>query len=164
MKLYLIRHGIAQERQPEIADENRELTLEGRARTQKVARRLKNLDLYFDIILSSPFTRARQTASILVEAGLGKSFEESAYLAFEGSIHNWIEKWWQVKHYSPQTRLALVGHEPCLSEWAEMLLWGKTSSSLVLKKAGMIGIEVPNGGSPLGRAQMFWLTPPRLLL
>ncbi|MEM7725262.1 MAG: phosphohistidine phosphatase SixA [Cyanobacteria bacterium P01_A01_bin.45] len=164
MKLYLIRHGIAQERELGIADENRELTPQGREKTKKVASRLKELDIYFDIILTSSFTRALQTASILLETGLGKSFEESAYLGFEGSINDWIEKWWQVKNLSPQTRLALVGHEPCLSEWAEILLWGKTTSSLVLKKAGMIGIEVPNGVSPLGRCQMFWLTPPRLLI
>jgi phosphohistidine phosphatase len=58
----------------------------------------------------------------------------------------------------------MVGHEPCLTNWAEILLWGEAKEQLVLKKAGMIGIKVPDDGSPVGRSQMFWLTHPKYLL
>ncbi|MBD2354866.1 phosphohistidine phosphatase SixA [Tolypothrix sp. FACHB-123] len=164
MELYLIRHGIAEERASAIKDEERVLTKEGRQKTEKVAQRLVKLDLHFNLILTSPLARARQTAEILIKTGLSSQMEESLHLAPDGNIHNWLHNWLEPRNYSQNTQIALVGHEPCLSQWAEILLWGETKASLVLKKAGMIGIKLPEIGSPLGRSQMYWLTPPKYLL
>ncbi|WP_413172762.1 phosphohistidine phosphatase SixA [Anabaena azotica] len=164
MELYLIRHGIAQEHQPGLKDEERQLTKEGRQKTEKVAQRLLKLDLHFDLILTSPLVRAQQTAEILIAAGLSSQLEISHYLSFEGDINSWLKDWLEIRNYTQQTTIALVGHEPCLSSWAEILLWGEAKERLVLKKAGMIGIKLPDDGSPLGRSQMFWLTPPKYLL
>ncbi|MDZ8051455.1 MAG: phosphohistidine phosphatase SixA [Aulosira sp. ZfuVER01] len=164
MELYLIRHGIAQERSAEIKDEERSLTKEGRQKTKKVAQRLVKLDLNFDLIVTSPLVRARQTAEILIEAGLSPKMEESHYLAPDGNIQSWLKDWLEPRNYAQNTQIALVGHEPDLSQWAEILLWGEIKASLVLKKAGMIGIKLPEIGSPLGRSQMYWLTPPKYLL
>ncbi|WP_353929943.1 phosphohistidine phosphatase SixA [Okeanomitos corallinicola TIOX110] len=164
MQLYLIRHGIAEEHQPELKDEERQLTKEGRQKTEKVAQRLVKLGLKFDLILSSPFVRAHQTADILIAAGLSSQLEISDHLTFAGDIHNWLEDWFHPRNFPQNTQLALVGHEPCLSSWAEILLWGEAKEQLILKKAGMIGIKLPDDGSPVGRSQMFWLTPPKYLL
>jgi phosphohistidine phosphatase len=164
VELYLIRHGIAQERQAGLKEEDRQLTKEGRQKTEKVAERLLQLDLQFDVIVTSPLVRARQTAEILLATGLGSQLEESTHLAPGGNLSNWLVYWLEPKNYPQNTRLALVGHEPDLSNWAEILLWGETKGCLVLKKAGMIGIKLPETGSVLGRSQMFWLTPPKYLL
>lgn len=164
MELYFIRHGIAEEKRSDIKDEERSLTKAGREKTEKVAQRLKNLGFHFDLIATSPLVRARQTAEILITAGLSSQLEECIYLAPDGRIDNWVVDWLQARNYSPQTQLALVGHEPDLSAWAEIFLWGQTKATLVLKKAGMIGVKLPEKGSPLGRSQMFWLTPPKYLL
>jgi phosphohistidine phosphatase len=178
VELYLIRHGIAQEGGLDITDEERSLTQEGRQKTEKVAQRLKKLGLQFDLIVTSPLVRARQTAEILIGTGLSSQMEESSHLAPDGQISNWLVDWLEPKNYSQNTQLALVGHEPCLSNWAEILLWGseivngesragefsEVKAGLVLKKAGMIGIKLPESGSPLGRSQMFCLTPPKYLL
>ncbi len=165
MELYLIRHGIAEQASDRIKDEQRRLTKEGRQKTEKIAQRLKKLGLSFDLIITSPLVRARQTADILIAAGLASQLEECAYLAPPGDrIFNWWEDWFEPRKFASNTRLALVGHEPCLSNWAEILLWGEAKERLVLKKAGMIGLRVPETGSALGRSQMFWLTPPKYLL
>jgi phosphohistidine phosphatase len=164
MELYLIRHGIAEEKDLGIKDEERSLTEEGRQKTEKVAQKLVKLGLNFDLILTSPLVRARQTAEILIAEKLSSQLEESSHLAPDGEISSWLKDWLKPKKYSPNTQLALVGHEPGLSSWAEILLWGEVKESLVLKKAGMIGIKLPETGSPLGRSQMFWLTPPKYLL
>ncbi|MBH8565076.1 phosphohistidine phosphatase SixA [Nostoc sp. CENA67] len=164
MELYLIRHGIAEEKQPGLKDEQRNLTKEGRQKTEKVAHRLEKLGLQFDLILTSPLVRARQTAEILIAAGVSSQLEESTHLAPDGQISSWLLNWLEPRNYSPNTQLALVGHEPCLSSWAEILLWGEVKASLVLKKAGMIGIKLPEIGSAVGRSQMFWMTPPKYLL
>ncbi|MEC4812556.1 MAG: phosphohistidine phosphatase SixA [Scytonema sp. PMC 1069.18] len=164
MELYLIRHGIAEERRSDLPEEERSLTKEGRQKTEKVAHRLKKLGLHFDLIATSPLMRAHQTAEIFISAGLASQLEECHHLAPNGHIYNWVVEWLEPRNYSPETRLALVGHEPNLSSWAEILIWGQDKAALVLKKAGMIGVKVPEKGSPLGRSQMFWLTPPKYLL
>lgn len=164
MELYLIRHGIAQQRQADIKDEERSLTKEGQKKTEKVAQQLKKLGLHFDLIATSPRVRARQTAEILIATGLSSQLEECAYLAPNGKIDSWVVDWLEPRNYSHQTQLALVGHEPNLGDWAEILIWGQAKTGLVLKKAGMIGLKLPEKGSPLGRSQMFWLTPPKYLL
>ncbi|MBU7583917.1 MAG: phosphohistidine phosphatase SixA [Nostoc sp. TH1S01] len=164
MELYLIRHGIAQERQAGIKDEERELTKEGRQKTEKVAQRLLKLDLQFNLIVTSPLVRARQTAEILVATGLSSQLEESPHLAPGGHLSSWLVYWLEPKNYSQNTQIALVGHEPDLSNWAEILLWGEVKGCLVLKKAGMIGVKLPEAGAVVGRSQMFWLTPPKYLL
>jgi phosphohistidine phosphatase len=164
MELYLIRHGIAEEHQPELKDEERQLTKEGRQKTVKVAQRLVNLNLHFDLILTSPLIRAQQTAEILMTAQLSSQLESSPHLAPQGDINNWLTDWLIPRNYTYKTKLALVGHEPCLSNWAEILLWGEAKACLVLKKAGMIGIKLPEQDSPLGRSQMFCLIQPKYLL
>ncbi|MBD2296263.1 phosphohistidine phosphatase SixA [Anabaena sphaerica FACHB-251] len=164
MELYLIRHGIAEEHQPGLKDEERSLTTEGRQKTEKVAQRLVKLGLKFDLILTSPLVRAQQTAEILIAAGLSSQLETSDHLSFEGDINSWLKDWLEPRKYTQKNQIALVGHEPCLSSWAEILLWGEAKDRLLLKKAGMIGIKLPDDASPLGRSQMFWLTPPKYLL
>jgi phosphohistidine phosphatase len=168
MELYLIRHGIAEEKREDIKDEERKLTKEGKQKTEKVAHKIAELDLKFDFILTSPLVRAYQTAEILVKAGLGSKLEESTYLAPGGSISAWITDWLepntQSAKISPETKLALVGHEPDLGNWAEILVWGEAKGNIVLKKAGTIGIKIPEEATPLGNSQMFLLTSPKYLL
>ncbi|MBN3947719.1 MAG: phosphohistidine phosphatase SixA [Nostoc sp. NMS7] len=164
MELYLIRHGIAEDKGLGIKDEERSLTKEGRQKTEKVAQKLVKLGLNFDLILTSPLVRSRQTAEILIAEKLSSQLEESSHLAPDGEISSWLKDWLEPRNYSQNSQLALVGHEPGFTNWAEILLWGEVKASLVLKKAGMIGIKLPETGSPLGRSQMFWLTPPKYLL
>ena len=61
MYLYLIRHGIAQEHQLDIKDEERSLTIEGRKKTEKIAQRLIQLKFKFDLILTRPLYRDWET-------------------------------------------------------------------------------------------------------
>jgi phosphohistidine phosphatase len=162
-ELYLIRHGLAGEHGSYSNDHERPLTEEGKQKTRQVADRLLSLGLNFDLILTSPLVRAQQTANILLKAGLSQQLQEVSYLAPGGNIDTWVE-WLRSQNQSENLRLALVGHEPGLSEWAETLLWGKSSGAFELKKAGIIGLTLPKEGSPVGNSSLFWLTPPRFLL
>jgi phosphohistidine phosphatase len=163
LEIYLIRHGIAAPAQGYDSDRDRPLTDEGKQKTKKVAQRLSKLGLKFDLILTSPLVRARQTAEILQNAGLSSHLEVSPYLDFDGNIHDWLA-WLENWQQKDGGCLALVGHEPNLAAWAETLVWGEACGNLSLKKAGIIGLELPQTSSPVGIAQLFWLTPPRLLL
>uniref|UniRef100_A0ACD5GP52 Phosphohistidine phosphatase SixA n=1 Tax=Desertifilum tharense IPPAS B-1220 TaxID=1781255 RepID=A0ACD5GP52_9CYAN len=100
MELYLIRHGIAADREAYERDRDRPLTEEGRKKTQKVAKRLRSLDLNFDLILTSPLIRARQTAEILLSQHLAPLLQESEHLAPEGELQAWLA--WLNSQYRPQ--------------------------------------------------------------
>lgn len=162
MQLYIIRHGLAGQHGDYPNDDERPLTTEGKRKTEQVARRLRQLGLKFDLILTSPLTRAKQTAEILKAADLSDSLKVEGYLAPSGDIQTWLA--WFEAWRTPEKTLALVGHEPGLSSWAETLIWGEVRDRILLKKAGAIGLEVPDHGVILANCQLFWLTPPRFLL
>jgi phosphohistidine phosphatase len=161
--LYLIRHGIAADRELYEIDEERPLTKDGDRKTRKVAQKLKSLNLKFDIVLSSPLVRARQTAEILKSVGLTDHVEEFPPLAPEGEINFWLD-WYRNWSQTVGKSLALVGHQPDLGNWAEILIWGDVREALIVKKAGIIGITLPDQGSLVGNSQLLWLTPPKFLL
>ena len=70
MNLYLLRHGIAEDLgTPGILnDADRPLTAKGEQKLEEVARAMAALELSFDLILSSPYLRARQTTAIIAKA------------------------------------------------------------------------------------------------
>jgi phosphohistidine phosphatase len=161
--LYLIRHGLAGQFGDYPDDTQRPLSPEGREKTQRLARRWLDLGLQFDLILTSPLQRAQDTAQILLSTGLSEQLETHDCLAPEGELGTWLD-WVARLESRPDATLALVGHEPNLSQWAELLIWGECRGRIVLKKAGAIGLHLPETGSPIGHSHLFWLTPPRLLL
>jgi len=164
MEVYLIRHGIAAERGTYADDQQRPLNDKGRDKTTKVANRMLTNGLKFDLILTSPLIRAYQTTEILQQVGLATTSEIFESLKPGGEIEPWL-KWLQAYQLeNPQNKLALVGHQPDLSNWAEMLIGGSIRNQMVLKKAGVIGIEMPQIGIPIARSTLFLLTAPKWLI
>jgi phosphohistidine phosphatase len=164
VEVYLVRHGIAAERGTYDDDEQRPLTNKGHSKTITVAQSLLATGLKFDLILSSPLVRASQTAEILKQAGLSKTIKMNEFLKPDGNIEQWLE-WqqiWQLQH--PESKLALVGHQPDLGNWAEMLLWGSIKGQITVKKAGIIGLKLPHLGTPISRSTLFLLTSPKWLI
>ncbi|MEO0532274.1 MAG: phosphohistidine phosphatase SixA [Cyanobacteria bacterium P01_A01_bin.123] len=162
-ELYLIRHGIAAERGTYDNDCDRPLTAKGDVKTHQIAERLKALGLNFETLLTSPLVRARQTADILSAVGLSAAVDVCDHLAPNGNFAAWLT-WLASWQQTGQSRLALIGHEPDLSRWAQILVEGQISDRWVLKKAGVIGLQVPEARQARGQSQLVWLSPPRFLL
>jgi phosphohistidine phosphatase len=166
--LYFIRHGLAVERNDTDPDCDRTLTEEGKAKTKQVAKRLYELGLRFQAIHTSPFIRARQTSEIF---GIVFDIEPEILtdLAPQSNPGQNFDQWldrllqWRLTHPEASS-LGIIGHEPDLSTWAEMLLWGGTRDALVLKKAGIIGLSLPDHQSPIGESFLFLLLPPKLIV
>jgi phosphohistidine phosphatase len=176
MYLYLIRHAIAIDRDPNttdqnIDDESRPLTKLGRKKMAQVADRLQKSGLKFDLIITSPLVRARQTAEILMESQLGSDLEISPDLAPAGNLPAWLDNWGSRSPDRQLSTVALVGHAPNLSEWAELLIFDKIIDSpkerlrqrMLLKKGGVIGLKFPESGIAIGTAQLYCSIPPKFL-
>lgn len=164
MEVYLIRHGIAAERGTYSDDEQRPLVKQGREKTTKVAQYLLDKKLKFELILTSPLVRASQTAEILQQVGLTETITTFAPLKPGGAIASWLEWLLEFQFEHPDSKLALVGHQPDLGNWAEMLLCGSIQNQLKLKKAGVVGLELPEIGTPIARSTLFLLTAPKWMI
>ena len=165
--LYLIRHGIAGDRADYEDDTQRPLTDEGRKKTQQVAKRLYDLGLRFDLLQTSPLVRAQQTAETFADTFKNSPVEQFPELAPDGNLDKWLEwvKSWLANHPQPaKASLGIIGHEPDLSSWAEILIWGESKGALVLKKAGIIGLAMPEQDSWQGKGILFLSIPPKLLI
>jgi phosphohistidine phosphatase len=167
MYLYLIRHGIAEDPDPLLdpimRDESRVLTKLGRKKIAQVANRLQRLDLSFDLIITSPLIRARQTADILIDQQISTKLAISEDLKPAGNLPAWLMNWNDQSPTTDIANLALIGHEPNLSNWAELLIFGKICHKLILKKGGMIGLKFPDNRIVMGTAQLHCLIPPKYL-
>ena len=162
MNLFLLRHGMAVEQTiPEFKlDSDRPLTPEGRKKTGRIAAILSGLQISFDLILTSPYVRARQTAEIVVEVlGAQKALEIGKNLAPGNTLKQLIA---ELNHRStPLNEVLLVGHEPELSCLISILVTGKTGLALELKKSGLCKLEI--GTLRYGRcATLQWLLAPKL--
>ncbi|MEO0948233.1 MAG: phosphohistidine phosphatase SixA [Cyanobacteria bacterium J06641_5] len=167
MDIFFIRHGIAAERSLYAQDRDRPLTAAGRVKTARIARRLHAIGLKFDLMLSSPYRRARQTAEILLAEQLAPHYEFCDALMPGGSWHDWASWWqqWCALGDRAEASLALVGHQPSLGNWAELLVWGRASAKLTVKKAGIVGVRLsPGKGDPTARGELFLLSAPKWLL
>jgi phosphohistidine phosphatase len=158
-ELYLIRHGVAEERGDTWPDDSkRPLTDDGAARLRKSARGLVRMDVGFDVILTSPLVRARQTAEILAAAFPSRpAIVVVDSLAPGGSYQAFLM---DLEKQSRRGRIALVGHEPGIGELAAKLVGSR--HALSLKKGAVCRIDV-DVLPPAGPGALRWLATPRML-
>jgi phosphohistidine phosphatase len=159
LELYLIRHGIAEERGPQWPDDaKRPLTEKGIAALKQQAKALANLDITFDAIISSPLTRTRQTADTIAARLSGKpAVALSDALTPEGTAEAVVQ---ELASQSRKGRIALVGHEPNIGELCAYLIGA--SSPIVFKKGAICRIDF-DGVASKGAGQLQWFVPPRIL-
>ena len=165
IELLLLRHGIAEERRPGLDDGARNLTAEGRLRTETVLRRALALGLDSQILFSSPLTRARQTAEIAVAVGLAPGWQAAAALEPGGDLSGWLDTCLGSLPLPKGGRIGLVGHEPHLGQLAAQLL-GARPGAIALRKAGLLLVTLDPLREPGGpwKGQLSLLLRPRILL
>ena len=153
MILYFLRHGDAGEARP-TDDEQRPLTDSGVAALRAAGPLWRRLNLRPDAVLSSPLTRALQTAELLCEAIGGRPTADDR-LAPGAS---WGDFARAMAAVPDARRVLFVGHEPDLSR-AIVELTG--AASVRMRKGGLACLEfygVPEAGS----GEIAWLIDPDL--
>ena len=164
MDLYLMRHGVARERAAAAPhrDAERPLTRRGEKRVGQIARALGARGVSFDVILSSPLRRAKETAEIV--AGVFKRGVQpvlSRNLRPGGSPAALLEE--MATDHHKAASILIVGHEPYLSILISVMLSGRRDVALTMKKGSVCHLSVSS--IRYGRcATLEWLMPPAQLL
>jgi phosphohistidine phosphatase len=162
MKLLLIRHAIAEERE-EFAktgkdDQLRPLTDEGRKKMKQVARGLQQIVPEIDLLATSPLTRAAQTGAIVdtVYGGLKEvEIEELSPESTPNDFLRWLRK-------QKAACVAAVGHEPSISLILSWLLTGSERRIFAFRKGSACLLDFPDEVGA-GTATLVWaLTPAQL--
>lgn len=132
MELWLVRHANAEAVSGDGTDERRALDGKGRADFERSVAGLARLKVRFDRVLFSPFLRAQETAGLLMTACDGEA--EASLELCDQPRESLLERLQQLHESSERLRdetprentahLALVGHEPWLSQLAAWLVFG----------------------------------------
>ena len=153
MRLYVLRHAIAEDGAPGQPDSARQLTGTGRSRCRLVLARARASGVRPATILSSPYARAVQTAEI-AKAELGVPSAPVTTMTLAPWAH--VEDLWdEVRDRSQAGDVLLSGHNPQLSLFTAWLL-GARADALWLKKSALAALDIGRAG-PDPRAELRWL-------
>ncbi|MCL2777030.1 MAG: histidine phosphatase family protein [Polyangiaceae bacterium] len=159
MKLYIMRHGPAEDDSPTGRDANRALTKSGRARVHAVAQSLVDHDEAPLAILSSPLVRAFQTAQVVsavIEFAARVRAENNSQSSVAASVTSSVEMCPELGPgldaiglvsdlvRAERKRVMIVGHEPDLGMLVTRLV-GESHIAHIesgLLKAMVIGIKL----------------------
>lgn len=163
MNLYLLRHAIAVEAgAPGCSrDADRRLSEEGIRKLESVAIAMRGMGLEIEVVLTSPYVRARETARYVARVlGGDIPLVEAPSLSPSGTPASVARS---LKALAPMPEnVLLVGHEPNLGELASWLLSGNTRAQIRFKKAGLCRLSCA-GLNTGARATLEWLLTPRQL-
>lgn len=161
MQLYIVRHGIAIDREdPKCpAEAERYLTGEGIEKTKQAAKGLAALGATPDLMISSPYLRAMQTAEIFANSlDYPKAkIRQSQTLLPGGEPSALFRELAKEKHASS---VFVFGHAPHLDEVIAAAL-GSKQHITSLKKAGAALLELKRLAPPSG--ELAWLATPKML-
>ena len=160
MRLYLLRHAIALPRgTPGVRDEDRPLTEKGRNRMEQEAVGIGHIVSTFDVILTSPYKRAYETAVITARVlGIAKNLKIFDPLK-PGTSYDLLLN--ALKPYRNKEHIVLVGHEPDMSTIAATLI-SMTEPAIDFKKGSLCCIEIDTI-PPHAPGTLCWLLKPNHL-
>jgi len=158
-ELYVIRHGLAEVRGDAWPDDaKRPLSEDGIARMRKAARGLDRLGVTIDVVLTSALVRAKQTAE-LVAGGLNPRppLVTVDSLAPGGTYQDLVA---DLEKQAKRTRIALVGHEPGIGEFAARLIGSR--HPIEFKKGAICRIDL-DAIPPSGPGDIRRMMTPKIL-
>ena len=161
MQLYIVRHGIAIDREdPQCpAEAERYLTEEGVEKTKQVAKGVAALGVTGDLLITSPYVRAIQTAEIFADAlDYSRQKVRRNEMLLPGSEPNLLFR--ELAREKQASSIFVFGHAPQLDDVIATAL-GSKKHLTSLKKAGVALIELKRISPPMG--VLVWLATPRMM-
>ena len=128
---------------------------------RQIAKGLRALGVEFDLILSSPFVRATETAEILASVfKMKKEMQFSGNLVPMGDPGMLIA---EINENYTATNIAFVGHEPFLTAMVGLLVSENERIDLTLKKGGVCHLSADDLYHT-HKATLQWLLTPGILV
>jgi phosphohistidine phosphatase len=158
MDIYFLRHASAGQYSPGSNDDKRPLDKTGEQQSHDVGRALAALDPELDVIISSPLTRAMQSAEIVaMEIGYKDKIvtdaalrPEASYEAFDGLL----------ARYTKKKAIMLVGHNPSMTQLLIRMLSGSDAAGFIDFKKGAVAKVEKDGSGP---AVLKWCLTPKVI-
>ncbi len=161
MQIYIVRHGVAIDREdPKCPpDPERYLTEEGVEKPKQVAKGMATLGITGDVFLTSPYVRAAQTAEVFANAlDYAKQKIRRTDLLLPGAEPTQLFR--ELARDKQASTVFLFGHAPQLDDIIATAL-GSKKHVTSLKKAGVAFLELKRLSPPIG--QLVWLATPKML-
>ena len=163
MDVLVVRHAVALDKDEAnelgVADADRPLTKEGQRRMKGVARGLARAAPSLSALYSSPWRRAVETADLLRARFKGLRNVESDALLPQAEPEALV----QLFAGTPADALvAVVGHEPHLSNWVSWCLADGQRPLVELRKGGACLLRFEDTAGP-SRGKLRWLMTPSVL-
>ena len=158
MRLYLLRHGIAETSARSGRDADRVLTEEGREKVRNVVRRARAAGMWPTVILSSPLARALETAQIAARV-LGQEEKIVTSNAFIPDASP-EEAWDEIQAHKEQPEALIASHQPLCGALTAFLL-NSHALAVDFRKSALICIDLDGvGARPRGVLQ--WMLTAKL--
>ena len=156
MILYVVRHAEAVEGSDTLQDEWRFLTENGRLAAKKTSSSISRFGPKPRLTITSPLTRAVQTAEIAAENACRKNVIVASELLLPGADISELVA--HLKSCRDAKRVMLVGHEPQLGSLVATLL-GREDETISLKKGSCVTLKLDpdTEGKP---ASFLWYLAP----
>jgi phosphohistidine phosphatase len=161
MQLYIVRHGIAIDREDPNCppDPERFLTDEGMEKTRQVAKGVAEIGAVPDLMLSSPYLRAVQTAEIFASAlEQNKQKIRKSDLLLPGADP--MQLFRELAREKQASAVFIFGHAPHLDDLIATAI-GSKHHVTALKKAGVALVELRRMVPPSG--ELIWIATPKML-
>lgn len=158
MRLYLFRHGAAETSAHSGLDADRALTQEGREKVRNVVRRARAGGMWPNVILSSPFTRALETARVSAKA-LG---HEDMILTSDAFIPDASPEaaWAEIRTHKTESEVLVASHEPLCGALTAFLL-NSPALAVDFRKSTLVCIDL-EGAGPRPRGVLQWMLTSKL--
>ena len=150
MELFLMQHGKAL---PAEEAPQQPLSPEGVEQVRTSAAAIKKMGISFDVIISSPKQRARQTAALVAEA---INYPQSDIVETDllKAMTPATESIRFLENFNDRGSVLIVGHLPSLGEIASSLLTEGCRVNIHFENAGLCRLDCP--GLPTTFAELRW--------
>ena len=161
MFLYVMRHAEAVEGSDILQDEWRYLTEKGRSTAEKMSSSIAKIGPKPRLTITSPLTRAVQTAEIAAEKACRKNVVVASALLLPGA--DVAELVAHLKDCGDAKRVMLVGHEPQLGSLVARLL-GRDDATVMLKKGACAALELDPDKDDKPAGFLWYLVPGKKII
>lgn len=160
MVIYFLRHASAGQKQfsNPANDEKRPIDKIGEAQSHDVGRALAYIGVTATVVISSPLTRAMQTAEIVArEIGYEEKIVKDDALRPEASFEQFKAL---LNRHKDKVAIMVVGHDPSMTEFVNRVLsGGAPMAAIEMKKGGVAKVEK----EPRRPAMLRWLVTPKVV-